>query len=198
MTEAFHPSGASFSCATVAWSGFIGRFVVYGARSSAEVLSSNYQPQRTHHSLRSRHAAELGALAMREYMSYRRKLAALQKARREVLAKAPQPSEGVEYEVDFSSEMEREIAEHRIFRLVSDYEYERAFKYGVPVPSGEDFWEDSSAYPGTSHLNRAGLTLLRASIHEEQKRRLEHFSVWVAGLTGLVGAITGLAAVLHG
>ena len=135
---------------------------------------------------------------MLKYISYRRKLAALQKARRDVLAKAPQPSEGEEYEGDYSAEIDREKAEHRIYRLVSDYYYEKAFQYGVPIPSGEDYWEDSEAYPGTSHLNRAGLTLLRASIHEEQKRRLEHFSVWVAGLTGLVGAITGLVAVLHG
>ncbi|MHA7833252.1 MAG: hypothetical protein ACX94A_02095 [Algiphilus sp.] len=135
---------------------------------------------------------------MREYISYRRKLAALQKARREVVARAPMPKEGEEYEGDLSSEMEREIAEHKIYRLISDYYYERAFKYGVPVPSSDEFWEHSVAYPGTSHLNRAGLTMLRASIHEEQKRLLEHFSVWVAGLTGLVGAVTGLVAVLHG
>jgi hypothetical protein len=135
---------------------------------------------------------------MLEYISYRRQLGALQKARRNLLAKTPKPSEGEEYEADFSSEMEREKAEHRIYRLVSDYYYEKAFEYGVPVPSGKDYWEDSEAFPGTSHLNRAGLSLLRASIHEEQKRRLEHFSVWVAGLTGLIGAVTGLVAVLHG
>jgi hypothetical protein len=137
---------------------------------------------------------------MFEYIAYRRKLAALQEERREVLAKAPQPIAGQEYEPDFSSEMEREFVEHKIYRLVSDYYYEKAFQYGVPSPSGEEYWEDSEAYKGTSHLNRKGLVVLRAAIHEEKKRRLEHFSVWVAGLTGLVGAITGLVAVLssHG
>ena len=133
---------------------------------------------------------------MFEYIKYRRKLAELQKARRAVLALSPQPVEGEEYESEFSSEMAREVAEHKIYRLVSDYYYEKAFQYGVPVPGGDDNWEKSEAYPGTSHLNRNGLTALRAAIHEEQKRRLEHFSIWVAGLTGLVGAITGLVAVL--
>ncbi len=117
-----------------------------------------------------------------------------------MLAKAPAPVEGEGYEADFSSEMAREIVDHKIYRLVSDYYYEKAFQYGVAIPRGEEYWEKSEAYPGTSHLNREGLSLVRTSIHEEQKRRLEHFSVWVAGLTGLVGAITGLVAVLakHG
>ncbi|WP_449301657.1 hypothetical protein [Pseudoxanthomonas mexicana] len=133
---------------------------------------------------------------MIKYIAYRIQLAKLQKARREVLERSPAPVEGQEYEADYSAEQEREIAEHRIYRLVSDHYYEQAFQFGVPVPSGTDYWEDSTAYPGTSHLNRKGLTQLRASIHEEQKRRLEHYSVWVAGLTGLIGAATGLIAVL--
>ena len=133
---------------------------------------------------------------MVNYIAYRRELAKLQKARRDVLKSSPKPVEGQEYEADFSSEMDRTLAEHRIYRLVSDHYYEKAFQYGVPVPSGEEHWEESEAYPGASHLNRKGLSQLRASIHEEQKRRLEHFSVWVAGLTGLVGAATGLIAVL--
>ena len=133
---------------------------------------------------------------MVNYISYRRELARLQKARRDVLKNSPKPVAGQEYEADFSAEMDRTLAEHRIYRLVSDHHYEKAFQYGVPVPSGEEYWEDSEAYPGTSHLNRKGLSQLRASVHEEQKRRLEHFSVWIAGLTGLVGAATGLIAVL--
>lgn len=133
---------------------------------------------------------------MVNYISYRRELARLQKARRDVLKNSPRLVEGQEYVADISSEMERTVAEHRIYRLVSDHHYEKAFRYGVPVPSGEKYWEESEAYPGTSHLNRKGLSQLRASIHEEQKRRLEHFSFWTAGLTGLIGAATGLIAVL--
>ena len=137
---------------------------------------------------------------MFQYIKHHRKLAELQKARRDILAKAPRPVEGEEFESDFSSEMEREVAEHRIYRLVSDYYYEKAFHYGISVPSGNEYWDNSEAYPGTSHLNRQGLSLLRTAIHEEQKRKLERFSVWIAGLTGLVGAITGLVAVFakHG
>lgn len=97
----------------------------------------------------------------------------------------------------FSDESEREIVEHKIYRLVSDHYWEKAFKSGVAVPSGKEYWEESQAYPGTSHLNREGLSLLRASLYEMQKRKLEFFSLLVAGMTGLVGAITGLAAVLR-
>lgn len=133
---------------------------------------------------------------MLNYIKYRYKLSELQKERRNVLAKSPQPIEGVEYESDFSVEAERNVAEHRIYRLVSDRYYEKAFQYGVSVPRGDEYWDESEAYPGTSHLNREGLAQLRSAIHEEQKRRLEHFSVLVAGLTGLVGAATGLIAVI--
>ena len=133
---------------------------------------------------------------MLEYVIYRWKLRNLQKARREVIENAPQPVEGQDFVVDHSTEMERVFAEHRIYRLISDYYYELAFQYGVPTPSGEDYWEESEAFPGTHHLSRAGLSQLRAAIHEEKKRRLEHFSVWVVGLTGLIGAATGLVAVV--
>jgi hypothetical protein len=133
---------------------------------------------------------------MLEYVIYRWRLRKLQKARRGVIEKSPRPVEGQEFEADYSTEMERIVAEHRIYRLISDYYYELAFQFGVPTPSGKDYWEESEAFPGTQHLSRAGLFLLRAAIHEEKKRRLEHFSVWVAGVTGLVGALTGLVAVM--
>lgn len=133
---------------------------------------------------------------MFEYVKYRWKLSELQKARQSVVSKAPRPVEGEEYAADFSTEIEIEIVEHKIYRLLSDYFYEKAFRYGVPVPSGDEYWQDSEAYPGTQHLNPKGLSVLRASIHEEKKRRLEYFSILGAGLTGLVGAVTGLVAVL--
>ena len=70
---------------------------------------------------------------MVNYISYRRELARLQKARRDVLKNSPKPVAGQEYEADFSAEMDRTLAEHRIYRLVSDHHYEKAFQYGVPV-----------------------------------------------------------------
>ena len=49
-------------------------------------------------------------------------------------------------------------------------------------------------------LTEQGARLLRIELHEEQKRRQElrnHHIAWIAAITGLVGTLTGLFAVLN-
>ena len=133
---------------------------------------------------------------MLRYLQFRRQLAALQRARRRALATEVKPVEGQEYIPDYADLNRREMVEHKILRLVSDYYWELAFRYGIEVPVGEEHWTENEAYPGTSHISPKGLSILRAAIHEERKRKLEYFSMWIAGLTGLIGAITGLVAVI--
>jgi hypothetical protein len=105
---------------------------------------------------------------MFEYAIYRWKLRTLQEARRKVIERAPKPVEGLEFEADYSNEMQRLGADHRIYRLMSDYYYELAFRYGVPTPSDQDCWEESEIFPGTQHLNRAGLSRLRAVLRRAE------------------------------
>ena len=135
---------------------------------------------------------------MIEYAKYRWALNKLLRERQRVNAKLTPPALHEEYFPLQEEHDELEIIEHKIYRLTSDYYWEKAFRLGVPFPSGEEFWEDSKAYPGTAHLNRKGLSALKAAFHESRKHTLEVAAVWFAGLTGLVGAVTGLVAIARG
>ena len=79
----------------------------------------------------------------------------------------------------------------------------RARSLLVPVPSrdggesGLPYWEEGQF--GTKHLSRVGIARIRAAIREEEKARREaraHWVIWVSALTGLVGAATGLLAII--
>lgn len=133
---------------------------------------------------------------MLEYFKFRWRLRRLLKERQQINARILPPVAGEEYVPLQKEHDELEFVEHRIFRLTSDYYWERAFRYGIPIPDGPEYWEASRAFPGTDHLSRAGLSTLKAAIHEQRKRNMEVASVVLAGATGLVGALTGLLAVI--
>jgi hypothetical protein len=90
-----------------------------------------------------------------------------------------------------------EIAELQTRRL-----FRRAEKYLVPTPEFDrdgPNWSQSQM-TGEWHLTRVGLAALRAAIRQEQKERREAVQgrlIWISMLTGLIGALTGLASVLH-
>ncbi|MCX5635356.1 MAG: hypothetical protein NTW55_05930 [Planctomycetota bacterium] len=67
----------------------------------------------------------------------------------------------------------------------------------IPLPDIQDkeLWEDNP-YVRTRTLSAKGFSELRKSIRQEKKEIREGFVVWLAALTGVIGAITGLAAVL--
>jgi len=67
----------------------------------------------------------------------------------------------------------------------------------VPLPDGKDkeLWREQS-YSRERVLTSKGLWELKKLIREEKRERREGFVVWLAALTGIIGAITGLAAVL--
>jgi len=133
---------------------------------------------------------------MLAYLKFRWRLGKLLYERQRVNTNIRPPVAGQEYVLPQQEHDKLEIVEHRIYRLTSDYYWERAFRHGVPVPTGEEYWEASKAFPGTDHLNRRGLSALKAAFHEQRKRNLEVASVVLAGATGLVGAVTGLLAVV--
>jgi hypothetical protein len=135
---------------------------------------------------------------MLEYLKYRWHLRKLLGERQAINARIIPPTVGEEYVPLQEEHDELELVEHRIYRLTSDYYWEKAFRHGVPVPSGQEYWEASRAFPGTDHLNRAGLSVLKVAFHDQRKRQLEVVSILLAGATGLVGAATGLLAVWLG
>jgi len=67
----------------------------------------------------------------------------------------------------------------------------------VPLPDHKDkeLWQDQS-YGRGRVLTSKGFWELKKLIRQEKRERREGFVVWLAALTGIIGATTGLAAVL--
>src|ERR1039458_2528140 len=83
----------------------------------------------------------------------------------------------------------------------------RAHWLDIELPSRDDkdAWADAKESDFSPLMTPKGRLLLRRAIDEEKTRRRDVAAWWwktiilptLAGLTGLVGAITGLVAVLH-
>ena len=79
----------------------------------------------------------------------------------------------------------------------------QAYRLKVPFPSppyGRDEFETEDWERGHNlgewYLKPSGYVKVRAVIRSEQKERREALLAWVIPMTGLIGAITGLIAVL--
>lgn len=83
----------------------------------------------------------------------------------------------------------------------------RARRLRVPIPrrhlsdgQESEHWYESN-YTGRWYLTTLGIAALRSEIRSEIKARHEsrsHWVVWLSAITGIVGAITGLVAVIGG
>jgi len=71
-----------------------------------------------------------------------------------------------------------------------------AYALMLPTPQ-DDYWERCEV-TGYRVLTDEGIHLLRRSIREERKSRREAALAWLAAITGVVGALTGLIAVAIG
>jgi hypothetical protein len=57
-------------------------------------------------------------------------------------------------------------------------------------------WVESKRWPGRVYLSREGISEVRAMIRKDTKERHELMLPWLSLLIGLVGALTGLIAVI--
>ena len=92
----------------------------------------------------------------------------------------------------------KDYVDDLIWRLQMQYLSQQAEKYLLPRPkfnqdSGE--WIESDV-TGHWRLSQNALVKLRTAIRKEQKERREHWKTWIPLLTGLVGALIGLVALL--
>ena len=81
----------------------------------------------------------------------------------------------------------------------------KARRLRVPVPhrynddkTESEHWYEGQ-YTGRWYLTTSGFSALREEIRREEKARHEaraHWVVWLSGLTGVIGAVTGLVALL--
>lgn len=72
-----------------------------------------------------------------------------------------------------------------------------ADKLLVPTPDlkNTEMWQEKHYSYGRT-LTDKGIWEVKKLIRQEKRERREGFVVWLAALTGIIGAITGLAAVL--
>jgi hypothetical protein len=83
--------------------------------------------------------------------------------------------------------------------------WEEAREYDVEIPQGEGTWEESGVGTNRYYLTMAARAQVRRLIDEEKARRFEVKTRWItriilpviAALIGIIGAITGLVAVLY-
>jgi len=92
---------------------------------------------------------------------------------------------------------ETDFIDDEILRLVTQHLLQEVAKNLLPRPdfSAEGMWVESNI-TGRRHLSPEGISELRAKIRQERRERSENVRMWLVGLTGVIGALAGLVAVL--
>lgn len=94
---------------------------------------------------------------------------------------------------------EESMIDEEIAILVTDYLVTEARQNFVPIPSREDkeCWEQCQRISERHVLSSTGISKLRSVLRAEAKEKKELFLKVLAAVTGVLGAITGLVAVLN-
>jgi hypothetical protein len=87
-----------------------------------------------------------------------------------------------------------------IMQLTSEFLVSRAEKYQLLAPDfdGQSARWENSKITGRYRLTHAAILELRSAVHTAQKERGEIFRLWLASITGLIGVLIGLLAVILG
>lgn len=104
-------------------------------------------------------------------------------------------------EVRESESFDLDMIDDEILSLLSRYHMSEAVKRILPIPpfSEEDEMWECSNFTGKHHLTEKGIREVRGIIRKDKKERMELLSYWypwIGILFGLIGAITGLIAVI--
>lgn len=107
---------------------------------------------------------------------------------------SPQGLEGIWQE----ERMELVLIDDDISHLISQRLLSLAEKYLLPRPEykEKDKWIESKVNPNSYRLSPIAILELRSAVRKEQKERYERIFMWLAALTGIIGAISGLVAVI--
>jgi hypothetical protein len=91
------------------------------------------------------------------------------------------------------------LTDHTLLRM-NKHLLRQALKYDIDLTDDPSIFQHEEAHNLTIH----GRSVIRRRVHEEKERRFEAVARWVklfapliASLTGLLGIITGLVAVIH-
>lgn len=141
---------------------------------------------------------------MFDEIAYRYRLGVLQRDRAATVKHYRQPAIDARARHDWDAVQEAEQSEwfevslldEQIDYLISQRLLNRAEREIVVVPpDGEEFWERGHQ-TGRKYLSRRGVVELRASLRKEASERSALVLAWGGWATGLIGALTGFAAVL--
>jgi len=144
---------------------------------------------------------------MIEHLKYRAKLAkllrqkeALRNSFKEDIRKASKegkPRGDIEY-LEHQSYFEEDMIDEEISILATENLIHNARRRFVPIPSRETegMWEQCHTISNRFVLTSQGVSELRSSLRKERKEQLEFVVQILATITGVVGAATGLVAVI--
>lgn len=80
--------------------------------------------------------------------------------------------------------------------FLTGYLIKKANRYVIPIPKHDDeqMWDEGQM--GYRFLTYEGINNLRSEIRREEKERRDAFLSWIPPITGLIGTMIGLAAIL--
>ncbi|WP_312679854.1 hypothetical protein [Stutzerimonas nitrititolerans] len=135
--------------------------------------------------------------ALWRVISCRRRTAKIYKAQLAHAIKSRAGRDAVEG-IKYDQHHELSMLDDEIETLASQYLLSIAHRLLVPIPHYQEeggAWERSS-YTGTAYLTREGMKALRQEIREEEQARQRGLLAWTSAAIGVIGAFTGLAAVV--
>ncbi|MCP4116481.1 MAG: hypothetical protein GY737_13935 [Desulfobacteraceae bacterium] len=94
-------------------------------------------------------------------------------------------------EIASSYQNEDELIEDEILELHTKYLKQATARLMLPLPEHPSYW-NRSRITGMNHLSAKGLLKVRKSIREAYSPIL----LWIAAITGLIGAATGLVSTI--
>jgi hypothetical protein len=115
------------------------------------------------------------------------------------------PEKLAEAREEFMAKFRETASEWERFKSVGMIQEARKFNIDLPSVEEKDAWIGLDGSCGLPFLSNTGKLMMRRAIDDEKMRRREVAAWWwktviipaLAALTGVIGALTGLVAVLH-
>jgi hypothetical protein len=134
----------------------------------------------------------------------RRKVVRAYERDRQKLKKKKNRDPGEFEELEHAEWQALQAEDDAINAFLSDQLWHEAREHDIEIPKGEGVWEDSLYYD-RKYLTMGTRANLRRLIDESKARRFEVKTIWMTklilpilgGLVGIIGALTGLFAVMH-
>lgn len=144
---------------------------------------------------------------MFESIKYRLELSKLFKRKKKInqnyskLIRVAEKEKRPEEEIDglcSEAAFEDDILDEEISLLVTNYLEGQSKRYFLPLPERNDqkMWTECGIISKQRVLTSHGISEVRSALRKEAKERMEIIFTFLVILTGIIGAITGLLAIL--